>query len=161
MDPQAWLDQQDAETTATIRRYGWQITYVAESCSCPGCRDLDDGPAFAYTVGMFGLGHPELLIFSICSHDAAYLLNVLGDRIVRGEVLVPGIPVDVEGFGAVVPEEVPNAGEIVFDANRFYDRPDEFSVPVLQLTYADADGHYPWDTGYAGPPQPRPGTFQA
>lgn len=161
MDTDAWLDQQDAEITATIRRHRWNITYVGEGCSCPGCMDLDDGPAFAYTVGMFGLGHPELLVFSVCTHDAAYLLNGLGTRIVEGETLVPGIEVTVDGVGPVLPEAVPNPGDIVFEANRFYDRPAESSVPVLQITYADPDGRFPWEVGYTGPVQPRPGTFRA
>ena len=42
-------------------------------------------------------------------------------------------------------------------------RPSEVSVPVLQLTYDDKAGRFPWDVGYANAPelQPRPGTFQA
>ena len=161
MDTDAWLDQQDAETTAMIRRHRWIVTYVGEGCTCPGCAILGDGPAFAYTVGMFGLGHPELLVFSVGTHDAGYLLNALGNRIVEGEALMSGIGVTVDGFGTIVPEAVPNPGQIVFEANRFYDRPDDSSVPVLQLTYPDAAGRFPWDAGYAGPPQPRPGTFRA
>jgi hypothetical protein len=51
----------------------------------------------------------------------------------------------------------------VFSANRFYERPDEFSVPAFQLTWPDAQGRFPWDPGYAYPSdvQPRPGTWQA
>jgi hypothetical protein len=42
-----------------------------------------------------------------------------------------------------------------------YQRPDEASVPVLQLTYDEA-GRFPWDEDLAHPEsQPRPGTFQA
>ena len=62
----------------------------------------------------------------------------------------------------VIPEEVPNPGEIVFEANRFYQRPNEASVPVLQLTYTDKNGRYPWDEGCLRPElQPRPGTWRA
>jgi hypothetical protein len=62
----------------------------------------------------------------------------------------------------VIPEEVPNPGQIVFSANRFYQRPPEFSVPVLQLSYDDKAGKFPWEPGYAAPEmQPRPGTFGA
>jgi hypothetical protein len=50
----------------------------------------------------------------------------------------------------------------VFEANRFYQRPDEFSVPVLQLSYDDTEGRFPWEDGFATPEiQPRPGTFKA
>ncbi len=63
----------------------------------------------------------------------------------------------------IVCEEVPNPGEIVFAANRHYQRPSEASVPVLQLTYDDKNGRFPWDAGYANAPeiQSRPGTLFA
>lgn len=52
--------------------------------------------------------------------------------------------------------------EIVFEANRFYKRPDPASIPVLQLSYNDLEGRYPWEEGYATPElQPRPGAFRA
>jgi len=36
------------------------------------------------------------------------------------------------------------------------------SVPVLQLSYDDTAGRFPWEEGYATPEmQPRPGTFRA
>jgi hypothetical protein len=51
---------------------------------------------------------------------------------------------------------------IVFAANRHYQLPPEYSVPVLQLSYDDKAGRFPWDDGYAAPEmQPRPGTFDA
>ena len=40
----------------------------------------DEGPAFAYTVGLFGLGHPELLIFGVYPEDALAVLNDLHRR---------------------------------------------------------------------------------
>ncbi|WP_457098433.1 DUF4262 domain-containing protein [Microbacterium sp. P5_E9] len=51
----------------------------------------------------------------------------------------------------------------MFAANRFYQRPDEASVPALQLTYPDKEGRFPWDAGCSLPAwrQPRPGEFRA
>ena len=48
-------------------------------------------------------------------------------------------------------------------ANRHYQRPREASVPVLQLTWDDRNGRFPWEDGYSVPVtvQPRPGTFRA
>lgn len=162
---QAWWDQEDARIKTVIRRHGWAIEYIGGgSCSVPGCDgDDDDGPPFAYTVGMFGLGHPELLVFGLDPGATARLLNSLGDRIRADDSLIPGQMVSVEGWNhRVVAEEVPNPGEIVFTANRFYERPPEFSVPVLQLTYDDDAGRFPWEPGFADPEmQPRPGTFRA
>ena len=64
---QAWIDQEDARLAATVRRHGWMIRYIGgDECSRPGCDcPKSDGPPFAYTVGLFGLAHPELLIFFV------------------------------------------------------------------------------------------------
>lgn len=164
---QAWIDQDDANTVAIIRRHGWMIQYVGGGiCNVPGCDAHEDPeqPSFAYTVGMFGLGHAEFLVFDLRPGDASVVLNDLGERVRSGETLIPGQLVTSEGWNhKVVLEEVPNPGEIVFSANRFYQRPGEFSVPVLQVTYDDEQGKFPWDDGYdpAAGCQPRPGAFSA
>jgi len=77
--------------------------------------------------------------------------------------MLPGQIIEFEQWPhRIIPEEVPNPGDIVFAANNFYQRPDEYSVPVLQLSYDDNNGLFPWDDGYAAPElQPRPGTFRA
>jgi hypothetical protein len=164
LQTQAWLDQEDAHTAAMVRRYGWFIQYVLGSPVDPGHgSDRVDGPPFAYTVGLFGLDHAELLIFGVPEETAAGVLNTLGKRIRAGAVLLPGQPVTFDDWPhRIIPEEVPNPDEIVFAANRFYHLPDGYSVPVLQLSYDDKAGRFPWETGYAAPAmQPRPGTFRA
>lgn len=161
----AWIDQEDARIADLVRRNGWAIQYIGGgSCSKPGCDGGDDDePPFAYTIGLFGLGHPELLILGAPPQTAAGVLNSLGARIRDGEPLLPGQTVTFDNWShRIIPEAVPNPGEIVFGANRFYQRPAEASVPVLQLTYDDTEGRFPWDDGYAAPElQPRPGTFKA
>ncbi len=167
MDAQtrAWMDQWDAMVTEKVRRFGWYIQYVdSGECCFPGCTAQEsDEPSFAYTVGLFGLDHPELLIFGVSQQVAARVLNDLGERIRAGENLIPGQLITFDHWPRrVIPEVVPNPGEIVLEANRFYKRPDEASVPVLQLSYDDAQGRFPWEEGYAAPElQPRPGTFRA
>lgn len=161
---QAWLDQEDARMASVIRRHGWAIEYIGFGCcSVPGCDGGDDqGPPFAYTVGMFGMGHPELLAFGLDPDATSWLFNTLGARIRGDEALVPGRIINIDGWDhRVMVEEVPNPGEIVFSANRFYERPAEYSVPVLQLSHDDGEERFPWEDGYSGPEQPRPGTFQA
>lgn len=160
----AWLDQEDAHVAAIIRRHGWVIQYVGGPCGVPGCPgDHDDGLEFAYTVGLFGMGHPELLILGAGQQTSAGVLNELGARIRVGNNLIPGELITFEQWPhRIVPEPVPNPGEIVFSANRHYQRPPEVSVPVLQLSYDDTAGRFPWEDGYAAPDrQPRPGTFRA
>jgi len=88
---QAWLDQQDADLAATIRRRGWSIQYIGgDTCSAPGCNCPEsDGPPFAYTVGLFGLRHPELLIFGVPPEIALGVLNALGRGIKAGNDHIP------------------------------------------------------------------------
>lgn len=168
---QAWLDQDDKYTADTIRKHGTRIQYVGGGqCSC--CdhlgvsprADEQDTPPFAYTIGLFGLGHPELCIVGVDPGTASAVLNDVSARIRAGRDLVPGEMLTFDGWThRVTVEPVPNPGEIAFGANRFYHRPAEHSVPLLQLTYDDRQGRFPWDDGYANPPavQPRPGEWRA
>jgi len=154
---QAWLDQEDAHVAQVIRQHGQFIQFVGGG---PG----DVPPDFAYTVGLFGLGHPELVILSVGAHTAFGVLDTLGARIRAGANLVPGETLVFDEWPhRIVVEEVPNPGEIVLAANRHYRRPDHASVPAYQLTYDDKWGRFPWDEGYANCPelQPRPGTWAA
>ena len=153
----AWLDQQDRRTAQTIRTHGTHIEYVI------GDMRRSQTP-FAYTIGLFGMGHPVLLVFGLDSRRRGLLLTDVSDRVRRGRDIVPGELLEFDGWGhRVKVEAVPNPGEIAFAANRFYQRPDEHSVPLLQLTYDDRDGLFPWDDEYANAVwiQPRPGTFSA
>ncbi|WP_138732664.1 DUF4262 domain-containing protein [Modestobacter excelsi] len=127
----AWLDQEDTHLAQLIRAHRWVVQYVFPG-DCADCAEGDDegddaceddgGPPFGYTVGLFGMGHPELVV-----------------------------------------EELPNAGEVLFVANRHHRWPDEHSVPASQLTWQHHDGTWPWDLAYpCGPAcQPRPGTWRA
>jgi hypothetical protein len=158
-DPQiiAWLDQEHAHLAQTIRTHRLAVQYV-------GAGDAPGEPPFGYTIGLFGLGHPELVVVGV-GHDIAHgMLNRLGRLVVGGRNLVPGELLHDDGGAVPLAVEVlPNPGEVVFSANRFYERPDEFSVPAFQLTWPDAGGAFPWDPGYAYPAdvQPRPGEWQA
>lgn len=160
------IRQANAQLEHAVRRHGWMIQYVGgpnctiRSCNCTVGKGT--GPPFAYTVGLFGFRHPELLVFSVSPQRAASVLNAFGEEIRAGAPFHEGDVVDIDGWGhRVVCEEVPNPGEIALAANRFYRRRRQQSVPVLQLTYDDDNGSYPWEEGYAGDEQPRPGTFRA
>lgn len=161
----AWLDREDRHCAEMIRRYGCFIQYVG-GCRPDGCGHPPTGNAapFAYSVGFFGMGHPELLIVGADPGTSAAVINDLCARVRAGRDLVAGELVTFEHWAhRITIEQVSNPGEIVFAANRHYQRPAEHSVPVLQLTYDDAWGRFPWDEGYANDPsvQPRPGTFRA
>lgn len=152
-----WLDQEDARTAAMVREHGWYIEYVIGD-------DRSHETSIAYTIGLFGLGHPELVVLGVPPATAAGLMNEVGRRIKAGANLVPGEVLSFDDWPhKVTVEEIPNPGEILFGANRFYARPDAASVPAYQLTYDDLDGRFPWDDGYSTPAwiQPRPGEYRA
>lgn len=55
------------------------------------------------------------------------------------------------------------SGRLAYNANAHHQRPPEYSVPLLQLSYPDSRGRFPSDPFYAGSRrrQPRPGEWSA
>ncbi|TQK17859.1 uncharacterized protein DUF4262 [Microbacterium sp. SLBN-154] len=163
----AWLDQEDAHVADMIRRHGVHITYVGGACGAPGCscEGSGEGPSFAYTTGLFGIGHPELAIVNVKPGTAQAVLNDVAGRVRTGEGLIPGMLLTFGDRWAhrVIVETIPNPAEIAFTANRHYQRPDVASVPLFQLTYDDLGGRFPWEDGYRNTAemQPRPGKWSA
>ena len=153
----AWLDQHEQLVAENIRRTGVHITYVMAD-------PTRMQSSIAYTAGLFGIGHPELMALGLDPGTASSLLNEVAARVRRGSILIAGEVLTFEAWShRVVIEESPNPGEIVFVANAHYQRPASASVRVLQLTYDDEAGRFPWDDGYevAAWIQPRPGGFTA
>ena len=123
----AWLDQEDRHVTEIIRRHGCFLQYVL----------ADEGqPPFTYTVGLFGLGHPELIVFGLDARSSASVLNTFYDRVRNGSDLTPGEVVTPWGGSvAFLVEEFPDAGSTLLAANRHYQRPAEASVPAYRLNW--------------------------
>ena len=154
----AFFDQYDAHVAQIVRTHGVFIQSVS------GHVPVHESPCFAYTVGLHGIGHPELLVFELAQSDAARVLNALAARVRGGESLLPGRAVEVEEWPRrAVLERVPNSWEIAFQANDHYGLPPFAAVELLQVTYSDSRGCFPWDDGYDLPAwtQPRPGEFRA
>ncbi|PRZ42698.1 uncharacterized protein DUF4262 [Antricoccus suffuscus] len=115
----AWLDQEDAWMRETVRKNGWAITYVGgDGCTYPGCecgdeRDAED-TVFGYTVGLHGLGHPELLMYGCDPGTTSLVLNTLGRWIRGGGQPRKGVDYTIDGFGfALQFQTVPNPEEIL------------------------------------------------
>ncbi|MGY1826172.1 DUF4262 domain-containing protein [Blastococcus sp. SYSU DS0541] len=130
-DPQtiAWLDQEDSRLAQAIRVHRFAVQYVMRG-------EASDEPAFGYTVGLFGVGHPELVVVGVGREAASGLLDHVAGLVLDGRDLVPGEVLTHGRAEPLVVEELPNPGEVLFSANRFYQRPDEYSVPAYQLTWA-------------------------
>ena len=158
-DPQtiAWLDQEDARLAQLIRAHRFAVQYVWSG-------DEPDEPGSATPSGSSVSGIPELVVTGLDHHVSHALLNRVARMVVDGRDLVPGEVIRTDtGQDILTVEVLPNPAEVLFSANRFYERPDEFSVPAYQLTWADAAGRFPWDPlcAYDRERQPRPGTWRA
>jgi hypothetical protein len=149
----AWLDQEDRFVTETIRQHGCFLQCVL------GDRTH---PTFTYTVGLFGIGHPELIVFGVDGTQAARALNTFYDRVRANQDLTPGDVVRPwDEPVAFLVEEFRDPAATLVAANRHYRRPPYASVPAYQLTWS-VDGFFPGEPGYplAATVQPRPGTFR-
>jgi hypothetical protein len=164
-DLAAYFDQEDARLADQIRRFGVSVQMVGGGrCSAPGCCAPLSARPFAYTVGLFGIGHPELVVVGLDISDSSRALNAVARTVRDGGRVMPDVEMTVSGWNRrFVAEAVPNPGDIAFNANRFYQRPAEFSVPLLQLSYPDRRGRFPSDPSYSGSRkrQPRPGEWDA
>ncbi|RIQ11666.1 DUF4262 domain-containing protein [Jiangella rhizosphaerae] len=140
---QQWLDQEDAWMRDTVRRHGWAVQYVLgdacsgpSGCACGGSPGAD--PPFAYTVGLYGFGHPELLVYGLGQHAAYALLNELGERVRRGERLDPDRPLAV-GDAAFQVRFVPFRDDgdlpVLISAQRFYEATQDRPVPALRVIW--------------------------
>lgn len=159
---QAWLDQDDRRVTMAIRKHGCHITYVQSSA--PAHPRRRGRTPLAYSTGFFGLGHPEVLMLGVPPQTALGVINNLFAQVREGRDLVPGELITFDSWPhRIMVEEVPNPVEIAFTAQRHYGKSPFDPVPLLQLTYDDKSGRFPWDPGYAVEAwlQPRPGTFRA
>ena len=163
-DPQtiAWLDQEDAHLAQVIRAHRWSVQFV-------GAGDEPGEPPFGYTVGLFGLGHAELVVVGLEPGTASTASSSRVARVVAdGRDLVTGELLSWPDWPELrlVVEELPNPGEVVLVANRFYERPAEgasrASLPA-HLGAARARLPVGGATGAWTPRelQPRPGTWRA
>src|SRR5690606_905041 len=93
----AWLEEQDRMITQIVRQNGWAVQYVNGEGTTP---------PFAYTVGLFGLNHPELIVFGLDYSSAIGLLNYMGTKVREGDDLLHGDVVLWEGTDTRVRIEV-------------------------------------------------------
>lgn len=179
-----YRDQVRQQTTAAIRRWGCMVQFVSDEVECPCCKAeglnraerrarrgdrrlaARSTPSFAYTIGLHGVGHPELLVFGLGFEPARRLLTRLAHEVRdHGVELVPGevVPADRALDRPLLVELLPNPWEVLIQANNYYRRPAEASVDAVQLTWPDSHGRWPGEATCTAPAanQPRPGSFRA
>jgi hypothetical protein len=127
---------------ADVKEYGWHVLNVFGP----------EGPKFSYTIGLYlSFGHPELLVAGLPPEKAMPIVNLIGERVAKGEAFASGtvsteilrnLPVS---FRAVDPAHYP---EWIGLGLWFYRslRPGE--LPLLQIVWPDREGRFPWDEGF-------------
>ena len=147
---QAWIDRDNARIRDVIRRCGWSVEYVFGE---------EGSPAFGYTVGLWELGHAELVTFGACPDCAARVLNRLGSQIRDGVWLSADSTPELDGTPLLL-FDVPNPHQVILGAWALYV---DDEVPALQVVYPDDEGRWPWEPGCSLRPggQPLPGDFIA
>lgn len=114
---------------------------------------VEGAMGFAYTMGMYDVGLPEVIVFGLPPDVSQPVLNDLCLPLVRagGGVLEPGERDDVFGGGVkamLIEADEEDAAKYVTFSATVHDRA---SVPVMQLCWPDANGLWPWQHGCQTP----------
>jgi hypothetical protein len=126
----------DAQIQADIDTYGWHVIKVCED---------DEGPGFAFTIGLFRrFQHPELIIFGLPPDTMHLMLNAAGEAIRAGRSYTPGNDYDdiLEGYDCTFRTVPRRQYKEYLGYARWYYQGDDF--PALQLVWPDREHRYPW-----------------
>ena len=137
----AWsiVDESEALIRANVEQHGWHVVMVAGD---------DEGPGFAYSIGMEEtLGHPEVIIFGLSSPALMHrVVNEVGALVRAGTLPPPGRPVDGllhEAACILAPVAREHYGTYFGHALWYYGGP---SFRAVQVFWPGAvTGHFPWD----------------
>jgi Domain of unknown function (DUF4262) len=140
-----------AGVRSRLATYGWTVQAV------------EGWPPFAYTIGLWRLGHPELVLFGVELRTACLMLGLMAMDVCRGGRRINGGDEFTDDGWEFKAFMLPNPSQVITRANVFFRRKPRQSVPALQLVYPDAYGVWPWEPGCRLVPgqQPLPGQFAA
>jgi hypothetical protein len=158
--PEASYDAGDRRAIDGVLAHGWQVMLVSDevACSCPdhdehdhdhaGDEDRgDQGPAFAYTLGLgHRAGHPELVMSGLPPSLMHRALNSVAERVMAGRRLRPGdLLEDVLGGVPVAVERLTGdaAAERATWSGWFHRRRPE----AFALVWPTTDGVFAWQPG--------------
>lgn len=137
----------EADMRRAILRHGWTVQAVF-----PRQGHAEDGPEFAYTIGLAGKGLPELIVFALPDDIAYGLLDFLAQRVVdTGRELPAGFVTGLPGGAdeeAMIALEVTDTTRHLTIANAFYGT--SGPVRAMQLVWKGAHGLWPWSPGVDG-----------
>jgi hypothetical protein len=133
-------DEPEQKCLDDIRKYGHHVVLVGDS---------DEGPGFAYSIGLFETyAHSEIILIGLKFELAHVLINNMAFDIKNGRKYKNGeFHEDVlDGyrcyFGDVPVSKYPDY--VGWDL-WYYDGP---NFPLIQCVYPTVSGQYPWDDDF-------------
>ncbi len=119
-----------------------------DRCHIVGVLADEEGPSFAYSIGLFhNYGHPEILMFGLSHELMQIIINSIAESASRDERVIPNVrdpsilkDVDCE-FRTV---HVSHYRDLFGYARWVYQGED---FPALQCFWPDKQGRFPWDDG--------------
>ena len=134
-------DEHERKALADVRNHGWHVLKVMED---------NEGPAFAYTVGLYhSFGHPELIVVGLPLDVGHSVLNIAGESIRRGNRYLAGTQSDefLEDRACAFRRMPESQYRHYLGWNLwFYDGA---PFPALQMIWADQQGRWPWESAVA------------
>jgi hypothetical protein len=134
------LEERDAKLLEVLEQSGWFVTKV-------GATDYE--PAFAYSMGLYQhFGHPEIILFGLDLAVMHRLINDVGERIRQGRRYEEGNRYDdlLAGYQCEFRRVDPRHYDELLSWAVWYYTGSQF--PVLQLTWPDPTGVFPWEEGF-------------
>jgi hypothetical protein len=133
-------DDHDHALLADVQRHGWHVIGVEAD---------DEGPAFAYSVGLYhNFGHPEVIVFGLSVSIMHRMINAIGEEI-RGDDKFGDFDesADVlDGYNVIFRVvEQKHYQEYFGYALWFYQG---VRFPVLQCVWPDKSHRYPWYSSF-------------
>ena len=136
------VDETENFIRECVEDLGWSVQLIPED---------EEGPGFAYTVGLFhNYKHAELIVFGLRNELMHFMLNEIGERIKAGKTLRVGERLDgvIEGYQVTLREVHAPASfkDHVGYARWFYEgKP----FPLFQVVWPDKQGRFPDEAGAA------------
>jgi hypothetical protein len=130
------VDEADQDLLNRIQKHGWAVIRVSG----------DDGPDFAYSIGLYAkFGQPEIIILGLEPDTAHKLINDVGEAMERGTLVRAGETSDafLDNFPCTFRRVPPHQYRAYLGRALWYYRDRAF--PVLQFIYPDRHGRWPWE----------------
>ncbi len=133
------INEGDAKLQADVAEHGWHVVIV---------RGDDEGPGFAYSVGLKEtFSQPELIMFGLTTDLMHALINDLGEMLRCGQALGIGEPIREllrDADCVLYPMSELHRVEYLRYACWYYDGSD---FEALQCFWPSKDGQFPWEPG--------------